>query len=275
MKRSTKSSMRMKLNTKPGTGTIAGRPPTRPVRIVVDTARAGTATAARTIKDRRRLGPAADAPRRDYAAPPSAAGAVDTVRPTALLVWGGRPVTARFDEAMFERAQGGDPVSLKALYRAFAPAVVQYLRVRGIDDSEGGCDEVFLSVIPRIRKAKGGIQGFRVLLFTAAHARMADHFGRRSMSPATDEQLPNADNRTVPPADGTAVATLTGTLVETLLQKLGTDQREVVLLRIVAGLSIEETAAVMKRTPDAVKQLQRHGLQALRCLLETAEGEML
>src|SRR3954453_20582003 len=98
MKRSTKSSMRMKLNTKPGTGTIAGRPPTRPVRIVVDTARAGTATAARTIKDRRRLGPAADAPRRDYAAPPSAAGAVDTVRPTALLVWGGRPVTARFDE---------------------------------------------------------------------------------------------------------------------------------------------------------------------------------
>lgn len=164
---------------------------------------------------------------------------------------------------------------MKALYRAFAPAVVQYLRVRGIDDSEGGCNDVFLNVIPRIRKAKGGLPGFRVLLFAAAHARMADHFGRKSLSPATHGFRPDADNRTVPPAEGPAVATLTGTLVETLLQKLGADQREVVLLRIVAGLSVEETAAVMKRTPDAVKQLQRHGLQALRCLLETAEGEML
>jgi RNA polymerase sigma factor (sigma-70 family) len=241
----------------------------------VDTARAGTAMAARTIKDRRKPGPAADESRGDHAAPRLAAGAVDPVRSTAILVWGGRTASVRFDEAMFERAQAGDPGSLKALYRVFAPAVVQYLRVQGVEDADDGCNDVFLSVLPRIRKAKGGLQGFRVLLFTAAHARMADHCGRKSLSPATGEYLQDADHRTVPSAGGTAVATLTGTLVETLLQKLGADQREVVLLRIMAGLSMAETAAVMKRTPDAVKQLQRHGLQALRCLLETAEGEML
>jgi RNA polymerase sigma-70 factor (ECF subfamily) len=275
MKWSTKSSMGTRLKTKPGTGTIAGRPPTGPVRLVTDTAGTGTATAVRTAKDRRRPGPVANAPRRDRAAPLSAAGAVDTLRPTALLVWGGRPATTRVDEATFKRAQGGDPAALNALYRAFAPAVVQYLRVRGIDDPDGGCHDVFLSVIPRIRKAKGGIQGFRVQLFNAAHARMVDHFRHKSMSPATDGDLPDVDNRTVPPAGGTAVATLTGSRVETLLQVLGSDQREVVLLRIVAGLSIEETAAVMKQTPGAVKQLQRHGLRALRGLLETAEGEVL
>ncbi|NKX53144.1 RNA polymerase sigma factor [Arthrobacter mobilis] len=182
-------------------------------------------------------------------------------------------MTAQLDEAAFERAQAGDPRSLDALYRAFAPAVVQYLRVRGIDDPEGGCHDVFLGVIPRIGTVKGGVEGFRALLFTVAHARMVDYFRRRSTVPATTEYLPEADTRTAPSAEEAAVATLAASRVETLLQELGTDQREVILLRVVAGLSIEETAKVMGRSSGAVKQLQRRGLQALRLLLAPVEGE--
>jgi RNA polymerase sigma-70 factor (ECF subfamily) len=42
----------------------------------------------------------------------------------------------------------------------------------------------------------------------------------------------------------------------------------VVTLRVLADLSVEETARVLGRTPGAVKQLQRRGLLALREILE-------
>ncbi|MCG2620766.1 RNA polymerase sigma factor [Arthrobacter sp. I2-34] len=216
-------------------------------------------------------GPVAVAPRREQPALSLVPGPAQPLRRTAVLVWGGRPVAPRIDQATFERARTGDPASLQALYRELAPAVVQYLRVRGMDDPERGCQDVFLNVIPRIRKAKG-IQAFKTQLFGVAHARMVDQFQRRATSPRAAGYPPVLDHRPVPPAEGAAART--GSWVENLLQELAGDQREVVLLRIVAGLSIEETAAVMQRTSGAVKELQRRGLQALRGLLEPAEGDM-
>jgi DNA-directed RNA polymerase specialized sigma24 family protein len=56
-----------------------------------------------------------------------------------------------------------------------------------------------------------------------------------------------------------------------VLDGLLPDQRECVLLRIVAGLSIEETAAALGKSAGSVKQLQRRGLLAMKKALEGAE----
>ena len=42
------------------------------------------------------------------------------------------------------------------------------------------------------------------------------------------------------------------------------DQRDVLLLRVVADLTVEQIAVALNKTPGAVKQLQRRGLEALR-----------
>jgi RNA polymerase sigma factor (sigma-70 family) len=60
--------------------------------------------------------------------------------------------------------------------------------------------------------------------------------------------------------------------VEALLDELGDDQRAVVMLRVVADLSLEQTAEVLGRSVGAVKQLQRRGLLRLRALMEGKEG---
>ena len=49
-----------------------------------------------------------------------------------------------------------------------------------------------------------------------------------------------------------------------LLDQLPADQRDVLLMRVVADLSVEQTAAAIGRSAGAVKQLQRRGLIALR-----------
>jgi RNA polymerase sigma-70 factor (ECF subfamily) len=56
--------------------------------------------------------------------------------------------------------------------------------------------------------------------------------------------------------------------VRRLLHELAPDQRDVVLLRIVADLSIEDAAAVLGKKPNAVKQLQHRAMRALRKMLD-------
>ena len=55
------------------------------------------------------------------------------------------------------------------------------------------------------------------------------------------------------------------------LAKITEDQRQIVLMRIVQGLSITETARAVGKSEDSVKQLQSRGLKALKRVLE-AQG---
>ena len=52
-----------------------------------------------------------------------------------------------------------------------------------------------------------------------------------------------------------------------LLGLLTEPQRDVVFLRVIAGLDVTETASVLGRTPGAVKALQHRGLSSLREIL--------
>lgn len=64
------------------------------------------------------------------------------------------------------------------------------------------------------------------------------------------------------------------TIARRLLATLVPAQREVVLLRVVADLSIEETARIMGKRPNAIKALHHRALQSLRRQLaeEPEEG---
>jgi RNA polymerase sigma factor (sigma-70 family) len=49
---------------------------------------------------------------------------------------------------------------------------------------------------------------------------------------------------------------------------LSDDQREVLILRVVGDLTVEQVAAIIDKSVGAVKALQRRALQALRRKLE-------
>jgi RNA polymerase sigma-70 factor (ECF subfamily) len=68
------------------------------------------------------------------------------------------------------------------------------------------------------------------------------------------------------------MGSVTTTEVGQLLEELGEEQRAVITLRVLADLSLEETAAVLGKSVGSVKQLQRRGLLRLRELVDTAEG---
>ena len=107
----------------------------------------------------------------------------------------------------------------------------------------------------------GGRDGLRALLFTIAHARVVDHHRRRSRAPVAVAYDPLTDTRSTPSAEDGVVH---DTGVAELLARLTPEYREVIALRILAELTIEEVARIMDRSPGAVKQLQRRALIALR-----------
>src|SRR5690606_30856578 len=72
--------------------------------------------------------------------------------------------------------------------------------------------------------------------------------------------------------DGTeevAIRRLDREQAEALLAQLPPDQRDVLLLRIVGGLSAEEAGNVLGKRPGAIRALQLRGLRRLRRLIES------
>ncbi len=164
-------------------------------------------------------------------------------------------------------AQAGQAWALRVLYDELAPRVCGYLRARGATEPEDLTSEVFLAVFPRLATVEGGAAGLRTLVFSVAHARLVDDLRRVSRRALLAAYIPAQDHRTAPSAENEAMAQEGADGVRRLLQHLPDEQRDVLLLRIVSDLSLEQTAVAMERSVGAVKQLQRRGLLTLRVQL--------
>jgi RNA polymerase sigma-70 factor (ECF subfamily) len=160
-------------------------------------------------------------------------------------------------------ARRGDARGFDALFRAFGPAVVGYLRGRGAEDADGLANEVFVRAFRRVQAFEGDVVHFRAWLFTITRNVLIDDHRRAQRRPAevTYERAPEAWGGDV---EEDALTSLARERVLQLLEKLSPDQRDVVLLRVVADLSVEEVATITGKGYEAVKALQRRGLARLR-----------
>ena len=153
-----------------------------------------------------------------------------------------------------------------AVYQEFSPAVLGYLRSRDVEDPEGMTQEVFLSVYARLAEVHGGTKGLKALVFSVAHARYVDEHRRRVKGPRTVDYTPETDPRCSTSAEDQLLAAEGSDNVKAMLGTLQQEQQEVIALRVVADLSVETTAAIMGKTPGAIKQLQHRALCRLRKL---------
>lgn len=166
-----------------------------------------------------------------------------------------------------ERRQGDEPLDAAALYRAHAPAVLGYLRARRAADAEDLLGEVFLQVSRDLPRYDGRQADLRRWVFTIARNRLIDRHRAVERRPEVVVGVPDrSDERAVPPdpVDPALVAALS---------QLSDAQREVLLLRYVADLSLEDVALVTDRSVGAVKALQHRALGQLRSRLATEAVE--
>lgn len=172
-------------------------------------------------------------------------------------------------EALRVAAIDGDEAAWTALYDWLAPAVLGYLRARRAPQPEDAASEVFLQVVRDIHTFTGTASKFRSWVFTITHHRMIDQARaarRRPADPTDDVELTSL----VPTVEweSDALDSLAAGELQGLFACATAEQQDVLVLRLIAGLTVPETAEVLGKRPGAVKALQRRGLAAVVEALE-------
>ena len=166
-------------------------------------------------------------------------------------------------DAVLDAARTGEGWAFERLFAWLGTPVAAYLRGAGCEDPDGTANDVFLRAFTSLQKFEGGEERFRSWIFTIAHHLLIDERRRAARRPRT-APLEAADERPTPDAADEALVSLGDERMRAVLAGLAPDQRDVVLLRIVADLSIEDTATALGKKPNAVKQLQHRAMKALR-----------
>ncbi|MBL8057203.1 MAG: sigma-70 family RNA polymerase sigma factor [Anaerolineales bacterium] len=185
-------------------------------------------------------------------------------------------ITDTRSQELVARAQRGDVNALGQLYDQHQAAIFRYLWLR-LDDramAEDLTGEVFLRMMKALAHYRAQAAPFRAWLYRIARNLLVDHW--RKGGPRAALPLTAAEDQPAAAADPVALVDRRLSLAQLrqALERLDEAQREVVTLRFLAGLSLQETAAALEKTEAAIKALQHRGLAALRQALAD-RGESL
>jgi RNA polymerase sigma-70 factor (ECF subfamily) len=170
----------------------------------------------------------------------------------------------RFAQVLLD-AQAGDEGAWRALYEELSGPLLTYFRLRGCVDPEDLVGDVFLQLARHMAGFHGDEGAFWGWVFLVARHRLADERRRRRRRPTVPYGDPGSPE--MPAAidvEAEAMARAEVAKLDSLLTGLTPEQREVLVLRVVADLSLDQVAAILGKRTGAVKQLQRRALQNLR-----------
>lgn len=156
-----------------------------------------------------------------------------------------------FDEAV-AAARNGSPWALGSLYRQFQPGLLRLLAVIAPHEAEDLAADVWLEVAGALPRFSGDERVFRGWLYTTARHRVIDASRRQSRR---HERRDDDDEA----AEHVASASFAARVVSVLSR----EQADVVLMRVVEGLDVDEVARALGKQPGAVRTLQHRALRRL------------
>jgi RNA polymerase sigma-70 factor (ECF subfamily) len=169
-------------------------------------------------------------------------------------------------------ARRREPAAVSRLYTAYAPALFRFF-LAAVGDrptAEDLTGDVFKSAIEDLPRFRGPVEALGGWLFRIARHDLSDYRRRQVrnlVQPLEDllEEAAAAGGAMDP--EELALDRVEGHRVLAALLQLTPDQREVLLLRLVADLTAPEVAGILNKSTDAVKALQHRGLASLARVL--------
>jgi len=175
----------------------------------------------------------------------------------------------RLDAAVAE-AVAGSRDALREVVEIIRPVVVRYVRARIGSAERSGlsaddvAQEVCLAAIQALPRYQDQGRPFLAFVYGIASHKVADahRAAARNRSEPTDV-VPERSSLDAGP-EQMALQSDSAARMNRLLAVLPEKQREILTLRIVVGLSAEETAAAVGSTPGAVRVAQHRALARLK-----------
>jgi RNA polymerase sigma-70 factor, ECF subfamily len=179
-----------------------------------------------------------------------------------MLVWLSRSQSGNIredspDEAELVTAAQLNPPDFDILYRRYLPPVYRYLRaqVSNVEDAADLTQQIFLQALDALPSYHARGMPFAAWLFRIARHVVIDSYRRHKTGTVALEALPEALH---PVAGSDPLAVLLererGQRLYEMLTSLDRGKRELLMLRFAGQLSANEIAAVVGKSPAAVKK---------------------
>jgi RNA polymerase sigma-70 factor, ECF subfamily len=179
-----------------------------------------------------------------------------------MLVWLSRSRPGNIpedspDEAVLVTAAQLDPPAFGTLYRRYLPRVYRYVQaqVPNAEDAADLTQQIFLQALDALPSYHARGLPFAAWLFRIARHVVIDSYRRHKSDMVVLEVLPEALH---PVAGNDPLAVLLeqerGQRLNDMLNALDRHKRELVMLRFAGQLSSSEIAAVVGKSPAAVKK---------------------
>lgn len=172
-------------------------------------------------------------------------------------------------------AQAGAEWAFSRLYTEFNPRVERYFAARAPRAADDLAADTWMGVARRLKGFEGDETQFRAWLFTIAHRRLLDHWtaqNRRAEDPLDPVQLHDDDQ----PIDHTrhlassenleqnvVDAATARAAAQRIARTLNHDQAEVILLRLLGGLDVDQVAEILGKRQGTIRVLQHRALKKL------------
>lgn len=176
--------------------------------------------------------------------------------------------------ALVALAQQGDSEAFGQLYARYVDIVYRYVYVRvgAVHLAQDITSETFIKAMRGLDSFTWQGKDIAAWFVTIARNLVNDHTksARFRMELTTDDMRDHDTSVAAP--DGQVLDQLRDERLLQAVKQLKPEQQECIVLRFMDGLSLAETAEVLGKKENAVKQLQ---LRAVRALQRALEGEDL
>jgi RNA polymerase sigma-70 factor (ECF subfamily) len=175
-----------------------------------------------------------------------------------------------FEESnTIQRARQGDMLAFARIHDRYYQDIFRFFfyRTQDRETAKARTADLFLCVIEKIGLYKPGNSPLLTWLYTLARELLGEPGPRHEVPPPPD---PPSDLRRGDP-NHKCITYFSPECLRNILAHLAEDQREVLIAGVIEGRPTQEVAAVLRRSPQAVKSLQRQALAALRQTLQQEE----
>lgn len=189
--------------------------------------------------------------------------AADGVRSAA-----GMSMSIEFENAI-EKAKQGDDGAISFLFRSLNPQLLRFLRHQAPDQYEDLASDTWMAIAKGVANFSGSEADFRAWMFSIARRKVVDFYRTSGKSKLAmnnlrfrfrqEKAISEIDNAAEP-----AISNLSAQeAIDQLVDGLPPHHAEVLLLRVLGELSVEEVAKIVGKSPEAVRVIQHRAINTL------------
>jgi len=178
------------------------------------------------------------------------------------------------EDRLLRRANLKDQAAITEIYERYFAPVYQYIRLH-VEDAQLAEDiasEVFFKFVDTVGSHNGPRHSLRGWFFQVARNEIYQHYGKARKFPTMelDEQLASQTDSDL---EVQMIRSMESEHARRALRMLTSEQREVLILRFLEELGLQETADMMGKSISAVKSLQFRAINLLRNILAEMKAE--